>query len=272
MSFVKSSESISKNAIMSGLVSQTTETIDFYDAEMLMVFWETKPEIIKRLLPPPLKPAKRPIALAFVANYPRTNFDVAYLEGALFLRAEFNGEEGTYCLSMPVTNDIALALGREVYGYPKKMAKIELKRNGDLITGLTERRGIRFVEISARMTGKFNADDALGILGEIMGTGGERTGIAFNFKHFPAPEGGGFDYNPRLIREEVIFRPNNILIGEAEIKLKPSEYDPWAEVEVVRMLGAVYTVGNNSMKKGKVVAEVDTIEFAPYAFIKWDFI
>ncbi|GAG93914.1 unnamed protein product, partial [marine sediment metagenome] len=27
------------------------ETADFYDAEMLVVYWETKPEIIKRLLP-----------------------------------------------------------------------------------------------------------------------------------------------------------------------------------------------------------------------------
>jgi len=32
------------------------ETYDFYDAEMLTVFWETQPEIVKRLLPPPLKP------------------------------------------------------------------------------------------------------------------------------------------------------------------------------------------------------------------------
>ena len=47
-------------------------------------------------------------------------------------------------------------------------------------------------------------------------------------------------------------------------------YDPWAEVEVVKMLGAVYTRGDNSMLGGKVVAEAAPMEFAPYAFLKWD--
>jgi len=71
------------------------ETFDFYDAEMVTVVWETKPEIVKRLLPSPLKPGKRPIALAFVANYPRTNFGVSYLESALFLRANSTGKRET---------------------------------------------------------------------------------------------------------------------------------------------------------------------------------
>jgi hypothetical protein len=62
-------------------------TLDFYGAEMLTIFWETKPEIVAKLLPPPLKPANRPVAMAFVANYPRTNFDLVYKESALFLRA-----------------------------------------------------------------------------------------------------------------------------------------------------------------------------------------
>jgi acetoacetate decarboxylase len=39
---------------------------------------------------------------------------------------------------------------------------------------------------------------------------------------------------------------------------------------VVKLLGAIYTKGNNSMRKGKVVAEVDPVSFAPYAFLKWD--
>jgi acetoacetate decarboxylase len=60
------------------------------------------------------------------------------------------------------------------------------------------------------------------------------------------------------------------LFGEAEIILRHSDYDPWAEVAVVKMLGALYTVGDNSMLRGKTVAEVGFVEFAPYAFLKWD--
>jgi acetoacetate decarboxylase len=59
-------------------------------------------------------------------------------------------------------------------------------------------------------------------------------------------------------------------MGEAEIVMKSSDYDPWAEVEIVKLLGAMYTKGNNAMRPGEVVAEVDPAEFAPYAFLKWD--
>ena len=40
--------------------------------------------------------------------------------------------------------------------------------------------------------------------------------------------------------------------------------------EVVRVLGAIYTVGNNTMLPGRVVAEADQTEFLPYAFMKMD--
>jgi acetoacetate decarboxylase len=247
------------------------ETYDFYDAEMLTVFWETKPEIVKRLLPPPLKPGKRPLALAFVANYPSTNFGVNYLESALFLRAEFNGEEGNYCLAMPVTNDIALILGREMFGYPKKIANISFNRREKSIKGVTDRHGVQFFEVNAQMTGKLNAEDAPGILAQVFSIGPSSVVTTFNFKYFPAPEGNGFDFPPRLIREEVEFRPKVIEIGEAEIILRTSKYDPWEEVEIVRVLGALYTAGNNSMRKGKVVAEADPMIFAPFSFMKVDF-
>src|SRR5271157_1830170 len=147
MGFVKSLQEIMANI---------RATADFYDAEMLTVFWETKPEIIARLLPAPLKPTGEPLAMAFVANYPRTNFDVVYKESALFIRAAYNGEEGNYCLAMPVTNDIAMAGGREVYGFPKKIADIDITRQGETVSGWTERRGVRFMEVRARLAGKFN--------------------------------------------------------------------------------------------------------------------
>ena len=80
MSFVKTYEEILGNA---------HENSDFYDAEMLTLVWETTPETIEKLLPPPLKPAQKPVVLAFVANYPSTNFGVPYLESALLVRASF---------------------------------------------------------------------------------------------------------------------------------------------------------------------------------------
>lgn len=263
MGFVKSLEEIMANFRASA---------DFYDARMLTVFWETRPEIVQRLLPPPLKPAAAPIAVAFVASYPSTNFDVTYNESALFLQAEYDGERGNYCLSMPVTSDMAMAGGREVFGFPKKMAEIRFQKEGDTVGGWTERRGVRFMEIRARLTGQFSSDEALNLINaQDIGPDGSFKAIAYNFKHFPAPEGGGnLDYHPRLVRQETVFKPTETAFGQAEIILEPSAYDPWTEIEIVRVLGAMYTRGNNSMVGAKVVAEVEPMAFAPFAFLRWD--
>jgi len=262
MSFVKSYEQILGNA---------RETADFYDAEMITVFWETSPEAIAKLLPPPLKPTGTPLVTAFVANYPSTNFSVPYLESALFVQASFEGQEGSYCLAMPVTNDIAMAGGREIYGYPKKMGNIVLKKEGDVVEGWTERHGIRFMKIKARLSGKTNDSAIIDMLKKMgIEPGKTASSIAYNFKHFPSPAGGAFDYEPRLTKGEVVFRPKTFTFAEAEIELIPSEFDPWHELPVKRMLGGFHSVGDNSMLMGSVVAEVDSAQFAPYAFLKWE--
>ncbi|MBW1897533.1 MAG: acetoacetate decarboxylase family protein [Deltaproteobacteria bacterium] len=263
MGFVKTLEEIMANMKASA---------DFYDAEMVSVFWETRPEIVEKLLPPPLKPADNPIAMAFVADYPRTNFDVIYQESALFLRAQYKGVEGGYCLAMPVTNDMAMAGGREVFGFPKKIGSVQFKKDGNAFHGWTERRGTRFMEVKANFNGRFNvADaDALILQGEGLNPEDGMEAFSYNFKHFPAPEGGTYDYSPRLVKQKTLLHPKEILLGEAEISFQASAYDPWAEIEVVRMLGAIYTKGDNSMLGGEVVAEVDAIQFAPYGFLKWD--
>ena len=105
MGFIKTPEELKK---------LKRNSFDFYDAEFVSMYWKTKPEIVERLLPPPLKPAKYPVACAFIANYPRTNFGVSYREGALFLFAEYDNITGMYCLAMPVDNDMAMIGGREV--------------------------------------------------------------------------------------------------------------------------------------------------------------
>jgi acetoacetate decarboxylase len=259
MSFVKSMQWLTENSV---------QTAEFYDAEMLTVYFETTTAVVEALLPPPLKPASVPLCFAFVAHYPRTSFRVKYRESALFMRASFQEEEGYYCLSMPVTDDMAMVLGREIFGYPKKLAHIELRRSGKYAVGWTERHGVRFMDIRASLTGRCNDEYSEQLLGNVLQL--PMDPVIYNFKYFPAPDRLGFDYNPRLVREVVNLRPKQIEIGTAEITLRSSDHDPWGDVEVIRVLGAVHTVGNNTMQPGSVVAEVDQMEFAPYAFMKLD--
>jgi acetoacetate decarboxylase len=242
------------------------EAAIIYDAEVITVVYETKPEIIERLLPPPLEPFEMPLVRAYIANFPRTNFGIIYREGALFLVCKYKEEIGLYTLSMPVDNDMAMVLGREIFGYPKKVGTIHFEKKGKDVHGWVERNGVRFVEIEAKTGIKIPEKQAIK-----HGLGPSKSvGSAFNFKHFPAPDMSGFDYKPRLTRNPVDVERITLLNANATIEFQPSKDDPWHEVEVVKMIGAFYTVQTNSMLKGEVVAEIDYESFVPYSFLKWD--
>ena len=149
-----------------------------------------------------------------------------------------------------------------------KIGEIYLEHEGNDVKGWTERHGTRFLEIKAELTGKFNDEIAQTKIMKNLESNPEL--VVYNFKYFAAPERGGFDYNPRLVKEVVKLSPKSMQMGEAELELRSSDHDPWGEVEVVRVLGTIYTVGNNTMLPGSVVAEVDQAEFMPYAFMKVD--
>lgn len=195
------------------LMKSGKPTADFYDAQMLNMVWETTPEAIATLLPPLLKPASKPYAFAFIAYYPSTNFSVPYHESALLVRASYKGEEGFYCLSMPVNDDMAMAGGREGWGYSKKMANFEFSHDGDTVTGYTERHAIKFMQVKAKLTGKVNNDNAA--LDEILALGiksdGEFSDKSYLFKSSPSPVANElFDYPPLLVEGVTRFRQKTL--------------------------------------------------------------
>jgi acetoacetate decarboxylase len=247
-------------------------TSNFTNVKMLTALWDTKPEIIKKILPPPLEPAERPLVMAFIADYEKTNQGQPYQESALFIRVKFKEEYGNYFLAMHVTDDRAMIGGREVFGFPKKMAAIKMERVDTKVHAWSERLGTRTIDVKANFSGKFNDPEAgkiitaLGIL-----PSRKKPTVNFNFKHFPSADKTGFDYNPLLIRQETLVKPKNFEMGEAEIVLGSSVHDPWGELEVVRPLGSLFIYSDNIMQPGQKVFEVaDPKAFVPYSFIKGD--
>lgn len=242
---------------------------DYYDAKVLSIFWETNSEIIERLLPAPLEPTSTPLVYAFLANYPKLGFSgVPYSEAGLFLRSRFKGEEGFYCLSMPVTTDMAMVGGREMLGFPKKIGDISLIKNNSNIDGWVERHNIRFFEVKATLTNESDNKAVLDFNDELGINASVRT--AYNFKYFPAPEGGAFDYNPRLVKTETVIRPKFRQMAEVEVKFNSSNTDPWYEIEIVKILGTVYSITDMTLRRGSVIAEADPFAFMPYAFQQYD--
>lgn len=250
---------------------------EFRSAEMLSALFRTDPDVVQAVLPKPLVPADEPLAQAFVARYPETNFGLSYSEGALFLRAVYKDEPGWYCLAMPVDNDMAMVGGREHFGYPKKIAEeITLERAGNQVMGRVIRRGVEVLHIEAELSEAVSVStlDAIGPEVEDLQGRSCRKVVCFLFKFFPSPDGRRFDYRPRLVREAVLFRPrDDVKSGAGKLEMVSSLYDPLGDVPVRDLLDVSYGTWDNDMLPGRVVARVrNPLGFVRHAMFKEDFV
>jgi acetoacetate decarboxylase len=230
----------------------------FSDARMVGMMFSTRPEVSERLLPPPLEQADLPGGLIFIAEYPKTNLGPGYREAALFMRCKYQGEAGSYCLSMPIDNEARMHNGRDVFGFPKKLAGISLEREGQQVHGWVERDGIRFVEIRVELSGKIPELPPMG--------------PTFLFKALPRIDlTPGFDGPVLLASQRTEIEPHSVEIGTAELTLRPSEHDSWAEVTDPEVITAFYIVSDNTMLPGRVLSEVDPDAYLPHYFKMTDF-
>lgn len=241
------------------LFAATPYLVEFIGAEMLMVRFRTDPDVVASVLPRPLKAPAEPLGMAFVARYPETSFGLRYNEGALFLDAVYKGERGSYCLAMPVDDDMAMIAGRETFGYPKKMAgRITLERSGDHIVGSVVRKETEILRIEGELTepwvptGPTRWRDGVDLEGRPC-----LVGTSWLFKHFPAADNRMFETPPRFIREPVLFRPRpGQLSGDLDLKLVSSLTDPLGDIPIRQVVEAQYGLFDNTMLPGKTVRKV----------------
>lgn len=228
------------------------------DTNMVIAIFKTDPELVKQILPPPLKPAPEPLGSAYVAEFQTTNFGIKYNEAAVLIQAQYQGEIGNYCLAMPVDNDIAMMAGREVYGFPKKIAdSITLTRQGNQVTGTCIRHGIPMIEINANIQTPFPEKFT--------------SSPYFLLKAFPSLNGLGVDEHPRLLRllNKVDYGP--IEMGPGTLKLNKSAKDPLYEIPVNEVTTAAYTTQTNIwLQPATVLTELKPEDCIPYFFTKYD--
>ncbi len=232
---------------------------EFPGAKMLGIMYETEPEIIARLLPPPLEPAAEPWALSYISHFPDTNLGPGYKESALFVRCQYKGEVGNYCLEMPLDGpDDRIYNGRDIYGFPKKDGSISLERNGDRVEGWAERHGVRFVTISTQLTMKMDEPPL-------------KVGPTFLFKFMPAASlKPGFDGPVLLVRQRTEIEYKEFEMGSGQITFEESIHDPWYEVRCKNPIASYFFTGITRMQPGEVVGEADPEVFLPYSFSRTD--
>lgn len=119
------------------------------DAVFVFATLPVDPDAARKILPRFMWLTSPCQATLFIANYPKTAFTVAYNEAALLLHVATPLGRGVHCPWMVVDDDTAMIYGREVLGYPKKLADIPFADDGAKITAGVTRRNTRVVALEA---------------------------------------------------------------------------------------------------------------------------
>ncbi|MBD3227757.1 MAG: hypothetical protein GF329_06175 [Candidatus Lokiarchaeota archaeon] len=127
----------------------------YYGTRLLMVLYKVKRESIPSdVLHENFEIRKRPLIMMFLTEYPESTIG-QYYEAATFIEVKHTGKsgktQGLYCNSMYVDSDIALTAGREIWGFPKKMAKMTLVEEGKKVIGTLKRKNIELIKATINL-------------------------------------------------------------------------------------------------------------------------
>lgn len=271
MSFLRSPDQVAGGAYVGN-------TILFNPAEVLSILYESKMENIKRNLPPPLEPYEKPYVIIAYNNFKDVNFDrgligPGYRETALYIPAYHKGQLGTYVAAMTLNTDMGTLLGRELMGYPKKVGTVDHYYKGDRYVAFSARHGIPYATMEGILDGTPNDPAFLEELGKINASFPDRPGFGINWTFNWAPCADKlFAFGPLLV--EGIKSKHDIgipaRVGKGNVQLIWSDDDPWADFEVVRVLGAVLSTVESRLYSEAKTYPVDPEAFKPYAFFGWD--
>jgi acetoacetate decarboxylase len=223
----------------------------------LVAIYETDPEIVASVLPPPLEAPPDPLVRVTIASVDMQKQGIPIFGAATFaVMARHEGTDGDYALVMPMSTEQSVIGGRETFGEPKKIGDITLEREGDRIVGKVTRLGTTFIEVSGTVTEQLPVPPD-----------GRRT--SFYFKFLPSPDGKGFDAEPSLV---YCYRDESTRTLEAvsgEVTLRESRFDPVADLPV-RRLREITIAERRSTQTAEINTQVPGDWLLPFVHQRYD--
>jgi acetoacetate decarboxylase len=220
--------------------------------EGIYLCWETDPAVARRVLPPPLEllNPEHPVVMVYIVDIREPTFTPWYMEGGIMLLSRYHETGGVYFLNLQLSGPgapMAMCSGREFSGLPKKMCeRIVVERTDDCARAFIESKGRRIFDVDIEL-GAYNDLVAAQIYGDA-GPGRETRGscLLFQYEHGKAPEGCVTFPKMCLVNYDSVtdyqsWEPASI----KSVKMEPSLDDPWAELSVVKPLGAAYSINSN---------------------------
>lgn len=238
--------------------------------QMMVFNYETKPEIVKQVLPKPLCPAAEPLVTLWfsyfidpVVHMPGGGVEkmTSYSECGVDMACEYEGEKGVYPVLYFITGLGHGFPGREMHGMPKKQARdiTMVHIYDEIMAWATNGVGEKIVSAKGKVTEAI-ADDIAAQLTSL--------GPSFNLKIFPRSDGKGYDLNILTRIERRLSNVHNVRVGTiGEIKYQKSKVDPLYLIKVVKVRDVITCLGHMELEGMKNLCKVD--EFPTFGIPAW---
>ncbi len=114
----------------------------FINREFFIIRYRTDPEALRQVVPEPLEINEPIVKFEFIRMPDSTGFG-DYTEAGQVIPVSFNGMAGGYVHAMYLDDDAPIAGGREIWGFPKKLAIPALRVEKDVLVGSLDYGSVR---------------------------------------------------------------------------------------------------------------------------------
>ena len=114
----------------------------FVNREYFIIQYRTDPEALRRIVPEPLELTEPVVNYEFIRMPDSTGFG-DYTESGQVIPVSFRGETGSFTHQMFLNDHPPIAGGRELWGFPKKLAQPKLAVETDTLVGTLNYGSVR---------------------------------------------------------------------------------------------------------------------------------
>jgi acetoacetate decarboxylase len=214
----------------------------FVNREYLIITYRSDPEKLRAIVPEPLQLDEPLVRYEFVRMPDSTGFG-DYTETGQVIPVTFRGRKGGYCHCMFLNDEPPTAGGRELWGFPKKLASPTLRTDIDTVVGTLDYGPVRVA--TGTMGYKHRQADIAAVKAAL---------AAPNFLLKIIPHVDGTARICELVEyalEDVVVK--GAWMGPASLALQPHALAPVAELPVLEVVSGLHIVSDLTLGLGKVI-------------------
>lgn len=214
----------------------------FIDREYLIITYETDLDLLREIVPAPLEVTEPLVKFEFIRMPDSTGFG-DYAESGQVIPVHYQGQPGGYSHAMYLDDLSPIVGGREIWGFPKKLAKPTLQVVHETFMGTLDYDRSRIA--TATMGYKYQTIDTRTVAQALAGKN-------YLLKIIPHVDGSA------RICELVEYEMTDITVkgawtGPAALELFDHALAPVARLPIKRVVNAIHILSDITLPYGRVV-------------------